>query len=111
MNIEIEQRDGITIITPDDDIDLYNVSKIRQILKELHDQQKYKLIIDLHKVSFIDSSGLSIFVKEMTILQKQGEILKLCNVGETIKRLFKWTTVNMHTENYTSLYDAIQSYQ
>ncbi|MEM7183133.1 MAG: STAS domain-containing protein [Spirochaetota bacterium] len=111
MELEISKKQEITILTPDGNIDLYNVSKLRFALDKLHTEKVENFIIDLQKVEFIDSSGLSVFIREMTRQREHGRKLKLASIGESVERLFRWTTTSMHIDKFTNLDEAIRSYQ
>jgi anti-sigma B factor antagonist len=110
MKITQEEINGIVIVSIFEDIDLYNVSKVRNLLDDLYTNSKHKIIIDLKNVDYMDSSGLSVFIREMSRLKKVNHTLKLANVKEGIERLFKWTTINMYVEKYGNLEDALISF-
>ena len=59
----------------------------------------------------MDSSGLSIFIREMSRLKKVNHTLKLANVNEGIERLFRWTTINMYVEKYENIAEALLSFE
>ncbi|MCB1158926.1 MAG: hypothetical protein KDK45_15615, partial [Leptospiraceae bacterium] len=88
----------------------YNVSALRQAVDKLNNEGKDKQIYKLKNVKFMEYYGLSIFVKQMSILKKNNEVLKLACVGDGIKNLFRWTTLNMYVEIHSTEYEAIQSF-
>ena len=111
MELKISKEQEITILTPNGNIDLYNVSKLRFALDKLHTDKVENFIIDLQNVEFIDSSGLSVFIREMSRQKERGKRLKLASIGETVARLFRWTTTSMHIDKFNDLDEAIRSYK
>lgn len=107
----IEEKEDVTILAIHEDIDLYNVSKLRFALDDIFNHSRHKLIIDLKDVGYMDSSGLSVFIREMSRLKKVNHTLKLANVKEGIEKLFKWTTVNMFVEKYENVSSALDSFR
>lgn len=52
-----------------------------------------KIILDLSRVEFIDSSGLGAIVSSLKMLGGKGE-LSLCGIRETIMTMFKLTRMD-----------------
>jgi anti-sigma B factor antagonist len=78
------------------DITSANLEEIRAKILEEMDDALSEIIIDLEKVSLVDSSGISLLVSIQNTLKKQSGQLKLINVSEDIQRMFKLMRLDQH---------------
>lgn len=63
-------------------------------LKAYIDQGVRKCIIDLHKVSFMNSSGLGLLISVLTKFRNKGGDVSLVGVSESVKKLLIITKLN-----------------
>lgn len=95
LNISTRDVKGITVIDIDGRIALGDSSaKLHQALKGLVEDGKKQVLINLAKVTGIDSSGLGTLVAGYTTIERAGGQLKLENLSDralelmTITKLF-----------------------
>ena len=79
-------------------------------LHEFIDQNKKKVVIDLAKVDWMNSTGLGILISGLTTLRNNGGELKLANVTEKIQSLLTITKLITVFESYESVEDAVASF-
>jgi anti-sigma B factor antagonist len=80
---------------------------------QLHDfiaQDKKKVVIDLSKVEWMNSTGLGILISGLTTLRNNGGELKLANVTDKIESLLTITKLITVFENYENVEDAVKSF-
>jgi anti-sigma B factor antagonist len=80
-------------------------------LHEFIDQNKKKVIIDLSKVEWMNSTGLGILISGLTTMRNNGGELKLAGVTEKIESLLTITKLITVFENYDSVDQAIGSFK
>jgi len=80
-------------------------------LHQLVDQNKTKVVADLSKVSWMNSSGLGILIGGLTTMRNHNGDLKLANVTERIKSLLIITKLITIFETFDSVQDAVASFQ
>ena len=70
--MEINRRESADIVVLDisGEIDLYNAPEIKGTINQLIEDQKYNVIINLEKVSYIDSSGIGALISSLSSLKK-----------------------------------------
>ena len=95
LNISTRDVKGITVIDLEGRIALGDTSaKLHQTLRDAVDGGKQQILINLAKVTGIDSSGLGTLVAGYTTVERAGGQLKLENLSEralelmTITKLF-----------------------
>ena len=59
-------KDGIEVATVEGEIDIYTAPRLRELLIDLASTGNYQLIVDLDKVSFLDSTGLGVLAGALT---------------------------------------------
>jgi anti-sigma B factor antagonist len=80
-------------------------------LHELVDNKKTKVVADLGKVSWMNSSGLGILIGGLTTMRNNNGDLKLINVTERIKSLLIITKLITIFETFESLDEAVDSFK
>jgi anti-sigma B factor antagonist len=89
LDIEVHQGDGYTICRPIGELDAFTVSQFRQSLSELASNQR--LLIDMSRVPFVDSSGLGALIGGIRRARELGgDVAVACN-RPTLVRLLKTT--------------------
>ncbi len=81
---------------------------------QLHDfikQNKKKIIIDLAKVDWMNSTGLGILISGLTTLRNNKGELKLANVTDKIQSLLAITKLITVFESYDSVEEAVASFK
>ena len=79
-------------------------------LHNLVDQKKTKVVADLSKVSWMNSSGLGILIGGLTTMRNNNGDLKLVNVTERIKSLLIITKLITIFETFDTVDDAVASF-
>ena len=110
--MEITQREngGIVILDIQGEIDLYNAPEIKDNIQKLIEAQKYNIIINLEKVSYIDSSGIGALISSLSNLKKYQGGLKIINVYASVKKVFELTKLTSFFEIYDSEEEALSKF-
>ena len=75
MEIEVEEKEGYRIVSPVGELDIYTVPLFRKVVLKLEGDRRHDLILDLTRVTFIDSSGLGSLIEIFQKVQAaEGEI-------------------------------------
>lgn len=79
-------------------------------IEELKDSGKKKVVIDLSKADFMDSSGIGALIGAFTTMKKAEGDVKLAGMKERIKNLFLLTRLlGPVFEDYDSVQEAADS--
>ena len=111
MEISQREKDGITILDIQGEIDLYNAPEIKDIIQKLIEAQKYNVIINLEKVSYIDSSGIGALISSLSNLKKYQGGLKIINVYASVKKVFELTKLTSFFDIYESEGEALAKFK
>lgn len=89
MKLQQRQKADVKILEVSGDIDFYSSPDLRKTLHKLLEKEKTKLLINLKKVPYIDSSGLATFVELLQKTRAQKGSLILAELTETVKGVFQ----------------------
>lgn len=76
------------------EIDLHVSPQIAAALRELIKEEPKKLVVDLSKVSYIDSSGLAVLIEGMQKVEFYGGKLYLVGLQENLRAVFESTRLD-----------------
>lgn len=112
MQLSEETKEGILIITPQvDSLDANDTTEFKEkvnLLIKKHDISR--VVIDLHHVQFIDSSGLGAFLSLLRSLHAHGGELKLACMNKQIRTLFELVSMHKVFEIFNVTSDAVNSF-
>ena len=110
--MEINRRESADIVVLDisGEIDIYNAPEIKDTINQLIEDQKYNVIINLEKVSYIDSSGIGALISSLSSLKKYQGGLKIINVYASVRKVFELTKLTSFFEIFDSESDAVSSF-
>lgn len=85
--------------------------EVHDKVKELVGKKVSKIVIDLAKVKWMNSSGLGALMGSLTTTKNGGGELKLANVTEKVQSLFMITKLITIFETFESVDEAIASFK
>jgi len=107
LDITAEDVDHFSLIVLSGEVDVYSAPKLREAIKDLVDQGRNNIIVDLEKVDFLDSTGLGVLVGGLKrVKQNEGELGIICN-QEKILRIFRITGLTKVFPIYASRQDLL----
>lgn len=112
MQIAEKTTGDITVITVDGDITLNQGGDVllKDKIQSLLQQGKTKLVLDLGRVSYVDSAGLGQLVQVHATTKGKGGSLRLVNVTKRLKDLLVVTKLVTVFETYDSEAEAVASF-
>jgi anti-sigma B factor antagonist len=71
------------------EIDLHVSPRIAVSLAQLIEKKPAKLIVDLSRVSYVDSSGLAVLIEGMQGVEEYGGVFAIAGMQETVRSIFE----------------------
>src|ERR1700709_1521445 len=72
------------VFSPQGAIDLHVAPELRASLREMIDKKPKRLVVDLSKVPYVDSSGLAVLIGAMQSLELDGGLFMLAGPQEAV---------------------------
>lgn len=111
LEISRREREGIVILELDGRITVGEESTLlRETLRELAAAGQTRVILNLERVDYIDSTGLGALVVCYTSLKKAGGMLKLAHLSRRNIELLVFTKLATVFEIFDSELDAVNSF-
>jgi anti-sigma B factor antagonist len=110
MNISQRLLDSnITLIQLDGRLDARSSPHVRATLQELLENDRLKIIIDLDKVPFIDSSGSAALVSGLRMARTKGGNIALSGAQSQAQIVFRLTMLDRVFPVHPTYQEAAQS--
>lgn len=111
MKLTSREESGIIVLEPKGKImGGPDATILHDHLHELIGQGSKKVVIDLSKVEWMNSTGLGILISGLTTLRNNGGELKLARVTDKIESLLTITKLITVFENFDEVDEAIKSF-
>lgn len=110
MGLNWKMVEDVAVIKPEGD--LVGGSETDQLelqIRRLMDWNNKKLIIDLSKVSYLNSTALGVLVAAHSNYMKREAKLALCGIDKRIKNVFVITKLVMVFDIHTTLKEALDA--
>jgi anti-sigma B factor antagonist len=91
MDVRVSDREGVTVFVVNGEI---NISTSPELRKQFEQKPSKKIVVDLEKVGYIDSSGLATLVEMLKRTKSQAGSLCLSGMSDKVKSLFEITKLD-----------------
>jgi anti-sigma B factor antagonist len=91
FRVEISHHDRATVLATSGELDLASGPQLEAELERVSESEL--VIVDLRRLEFIDSTGLSVLVKANQRAEEAGRRFALVNGGSQIQRLLNLTGI------------------
>ena len=109
MNITLKELENdIVLLDVDGEIDLYTASDLKDMIFEQIDFNKTNIIIDLERVTYIDSSGIGTLITSLSKLKKINGNMCIIHVYDSVKKVFELTKLTTFFKIYNSAEEAVK---
>jgi anti-sigma B factor antagonist len=109
--VTAEPHDGLVVLTPQAEfLDASNTKAFKtDVAAALSGQSK--VIMDLHKVTFLDSSGCGAILSILKQLNAAGGDLKLCAVTKPVRAMFELVRMHRILDICNTREEAVKAFQ
>ena len=100
----------IAVIDVSGDIDLGEAVRIKQMIGDLIEKERPRVILNLKAVDWINHLGIGVLRERLRLLQAMNGDLKLSGMSLYLMDVFRIVGMDRAFEFYPSLDEAIQSF-
>ena len=110
MEFAIDTIEDIAVVALDgENLDASNSKDFRDRLKErLGDCNR--VVLDMGRTSFVDSSGCGVLLATLRKLNAEGGDMKMCNVSKSVRALFELIRMHRIFDIYNTRDEAIRAF-
>ena len=106
-DIKTSAGESVTIFSPEGRLDITTAWQFRLQLQDAITPETPNVLVNLGKVTFIDSSGLTSLVAGMRDTDKVGGSFRLCNIHSEARLVFEVTMMDTVFEIYDTEAEAL----
>lgn len=109
MEIQVEEKEGFHTVAPIGELDIYTVPLFRKVVLKLEGDRRHDLILDLTRLTFLDSSGLGSLIETYQKVRSAGGNIVFVLENPRILKLFRLVDLDRVFRIYPNLGKALQS--
>ncbi|MBA3882445.1 MAG: STAS domain-containing protein [Chthoniobacterales bacterium] len=95
------------LFSPEGAIDLHVSPEMRATLRELIDKRPKRLIVDMSRVPYVDSSGLAVLIGAMQSLEHEGGVFMLAGAQETVRTILESARLDQYFQLFPDVDAAV----
>jgi anti-sigma B factor antagonist len=103
--------DGVAVVRLDGRLDFLSASDARKHFSDAVDKGSRRVVVDLAKVTFIDSSGLGSLVGGLKTARQAGGDLRISSPSTQAKSLLKLTSLDQVFRAHPTVEDALTAFR
>ncbi len=111
MQIALEKVGDVAVAAvPVEELDAGNAGEFKRDIAPLLDANT-KLVLDLSRLRFVDSSGLGAFISCLRKLNAKGGDLKLCGMSKQVRAVFELVRMHRVFDILGTKEDAVRAFE
>jgi anti-sigma B factor antagonist len=111
MHFAVETVGNIEVATvPVEELDASNAAEFKRDIAPLLDANT-RLVLDLSRLRFVDSSGLGAFISCLRKLNAKRGDLKLCGMSKQVRAIFELVRMHRVFEIVNNKEDAVRAFE
>jgi len=111
-NLSWKQSGGVSVLKFRNNAELtQSAHELDQLRREVLEQNDSRVVIDLSRVTKIDSAGLGQLMGCYSHLVRNAGGMKIVNASPEVRKLLEMTGIGMLLPNYADEQDAVRSFE
>jgi len=95
------------VFTPEGAIDLHVSPEMRTSLRDIIDQKPKRVVVDLSRVPYIDSSGLAVLIGAMQSLEHEGGVFMLAGAQGAVRMILESAKLDKYFRLFPTVEEAL----
>ncbi len=109
MTVFQYDHQDIRVVEFEGRIDADSTQELTAILQKARTDGRSKLVLDMSKVSYLNSQSLHIFLKALQEIQEHGGDVRFARLSPIVKRVFEIVGFRQYVQSYASVEAALQN--
>jgi anti-sigma B factor antagonist len=107
LDLESTRRGAASVLTLRGEIDVYTAPRLRQAIVDLVNGGATRVVVDMEKVDFLDSTGLGVLVEGLKRARSKESDLSIVATQDKILKIFDITGLNKAFNIHRTLDEAV----
>jgi anti-sigma B factor antagonist len=110
MDIAVDTIGDVAVVSlPVEELDASNVGEFKRDMAPVLEAHT-KLVFDLHRLRFTDSSGLGAFISCLRYVNARGGDMKLCGMSKPVRAVFELVRLHRIFDIYSTSEEAVRAF-
>jgi anti-sigma B factor antagonist len=110
MDIAVDTTgDVAVVVVPVEELDASNAGEFKRDIAPVLEAHT-KLVFDLHRLRFTDSSGLGAFISCLRQVNARGGDMKLCDMSPQVRAVFELARLHRIFDIYSTPEEAVRAF-
>ena len=110
MDIAVDTTgDVAVVVVPVEELDASNVGEFKRVMAPVLEANT-KLVLDLRRLRFTDSSGLGAFISCLRQVNARGGDVKLCDMSPQVRAVFELVRLHRIFDIYSTPEEAVRAF-
>lgn len=106
MEITEQKPEGFVVLAPQGRFDMVSAPSVKARIDELAKGGEARIVVDLHGVGFMDSSGLGALIGGLKTARQAGGDVRIANPGEQVRAVLRLTNLDRILAPYDTVDEA-----
>lgn len=107
LTVHTEQHKALVVVSVAGELDMATAPQLQDHVTDLLEQGHTRIVFDLDKLSFCDSTGLSVFIRTKNSCDESGGVVRLAAARRGVLRILQVSGLVEVMETYPTAADAI----
>jgi anti-sigma B factor antagonist len=107
LDVETARHGDVAVLTVRGEIDVYTAPRLRQAIVDLVDAGSARIVVDMERVDFLDSTGLGVLVEGLKRARNRDGELSIVTSQDKILRIFDITGLNKTFSIHPSVEEGV----
>ena len=103
-----ESENNIPLLEVNGEVDAYTSLQVEEAIGKILDEGKFKILLDLSDLNYIDSTGLGVLVKVLKRARTNKGDIRLFNLNRRVENVFKLTNLTRVFKIYKNREKALK---
>lgn len=106
LEIKTQHNEGVCTLALEGEVDVYTAPKLKESLVSAIEDGCVNVIVDMDKVSFIDSSGLGVLVSALRRARERDGAVRIVCGRDNILKIFRITGLDKVFPIFSNMEEA-----
>lgn len=109
MNIETQDRGPVTVVRPEDRLDIVGYLELEECLSGLLERGRPRLVLDLEEATFINSTALAVMSRFWADCARSGGALVIARPSREAKNFLRLGNIDDLIDVFPTLEEAVEA--
>lgn len=109
MRIDVEDEGEVTIVRPEDRLDMVGYLELEELLSRLIQRGRRRLVLDLQEATFINSGSMGVLGRFWADCARAGGVLVVARPGREVRNILRIGQMDRLIEVFPRLDEAVRA--